>query len=77
MDGAVIAERIKSLRHAAGMTQEDFAKALNDWGAEVSLASVKKWETGDAIPSPRYSEAIGKALGVDPREIFVGTEGRP
>lgn len=60
------AKALKKIRYDVGMTQENFASAI-----DVSVSAVKQWELGLSIPSPssyvkicKYvdSEIIIKAL---------------
>ena len=79
MDKDVIAERIQSYRHAAGLTVEGLAARINELGEatgiSVTEASVRNWEAARTDMQARYGPVLGLALGVDPRDIFVGTEG--
>lgn len=45
--GGAMRDRIKELRTSFGLTQVKFAKILG-----VSVASLRRWEAGDASPSP-------------------------
>lgn len=55
------AERVRAVREASGLTQEDFARAVG-----VSLSSVSKWERGE-VPVRRKSWlAICGGLGIAP-----------
>ena len=45
--GGAMKDRIKELRTSFGLTQVKFAKILG-----VSVASLRRWEAGDALPSP-------------------------
>lgn len=57
--GSVFANRLKELRKAAGMSQEDVARA-----ADVSLSAITKLEAGSVEPTWATVRAIAKALGV-------------
>lgn len=46
MNGNPLAEQIKALRQAAGMTQEEFAKKIN-----VAKSTVCAYENGSRLPS--------------------------
>lgn len=54
-----IAETIKQVREARGMTQEDLAERL-----EVSRQAVSKWEVGASIPTPENLEILSEILEV-------------
>ncbi len=45
----MIADRIKYLREASGMTQSDLARALS-----ITRSSVNAWEMGISVPSTQY-----------------------
>lgn len=75
-----IAKKIKNLRMGLGMTQPEFAKALNTGtrGEEpVDQSTISKWETEAQKPSARHMVRLAGLAGV-PVEQFVGlptTEG--
>jgi len=56
-----------AFRAAAEKKSLTTAPELNDFladkGVSVSLAAVKKWLNGEAVPRPQLLERIGKALG--------------
>lgn len=56
---------LRGLRVGAGLTQEQLAKKLG-----VTHISVSRWETGQAIPSPRYIKAMADLFGVAGKDIF-------
>lgn len=56
---------LRSLRAGAGLTQQQLAKKLG-----VSHISVSRWETGKAIPSPRYIKKMADMFGVAGKDIF-------
>jgi DNA-binding transcriptional regulator YiaG len=43
------AEEIKAIRHALGLTQEQFADRL-----EVARSTIARWETGVRAPQSKY-----------------------
>jgi transcriptional regulator with XRE-family HTH domain len=53
------AKRIKSLRLARGLTQDDLAGE-----AHVSRATINNWENGATVPQPDKLEVVFRALGV-------------
>lgn len=60
-----IAENIKRIRAAAGMTQEEFGRL-----AGVSSMAVSQWENGRAVPRMRAVEKIASALRIARSEII-------
>ena len=56
---------LRSLRAGAGLTQQQLANKLG-----VSHISVSRWETGKAIPSPRYIKQMADMFGVAGKDIF-------
>jgi transcriptional regulator with XRE-family HTH domain len=53
------ARRIKSLRQARGLTQDDLAVE-----AHVSRATINNWENGATVPQADKLEVVFRALGV-------------
>ncbi len=53
------AKRIKSLRQARGLTQDDLAGE-----AKGSRATINNWENGATVPQPDKLEVVFRALGV-------------
>lgn len=53
------ARRIKSLRQARGLTQDDLAGEAN-----VSRATINNWENGATVPQADKLEVVFRALGV-------------
>jgi len=53
------AKRIKSLRQARGLTQDDLAGE-----AKVSRATINNWENGATVPQADKLEVVFRALGV-------------
>ena len=49
----------KRKRLAAGLTQQQIADKL-----KISQAAVKKWDQGEAKPSPRFFPKLAKILGI-------------
>lgn len=56
---------LRGLRVGAGMTQQELADKLG-----VTHISVSRWETGKAIPSPKYIKEMADMFGVDGKDIF-------
>lgn len=57
---------IKSLRIAAGMTQEQFAAELS-----IERSTVSKWETGEAKPRTDTLLRIAMLLGCSVDDLFT------
>ncbi len=53
LEGTEIGERIRALRQALGLTQEQLAARLG-----VSFPTVNRWENNHAKPSPLAMEKI-------------------
>ena len=64
----IIAERIKTLRNAAGLTQEKLSEA-----AQLGPEYISRLETADRTPSLDALVSISAAMGVD----VVDLVGRP
>lgn len=56
---------LRGLRVGAGLTQKQLAEKLG-----VSHISVSRWETGNAIPSPKYIKKMADMFGVEGKDIF-------
>lgn len=60
-----VGARIKNLRKAKGITQEELAELCN-----VSPSCVSRWETGSLYPRRDHLRVLAKVLGVTPEEIL-------
>ncbi len=58
--------RLKSVRHARGMTLEALSQ---DVGGVVTKQALSKYETGASVPSPRVLVAMARALKVKAIEL--------
>ena len=58
-------EKLQSLRHAAGLTQEQMAEEL-----QVSRQAVSRWESGRSYPEVEKILYIAKRYGVSMDELF-------
>jgi len=58
-------EEIKALRTKTGLSQTKFAAFLG-----VSVASLRRWESGDATPSPMAKEKIDSAMNLSDEELL-------
>lgn len=56
---------LRALRVGAGMTQQDLATKLG-----VTNISVSRWESGKAIPNPKYIKKMAEMFGVAGKDIF-------
>ncbi len=54
--------RIRKLRLAANMTQEQLADAVSALGSKVSRSAVAQWETNRATPDDPHIEHLSKVL---------------
>ena len=63
--------RLKELRRRAGMTQEELARA-----AEVTVASVQKWEQARRSMLFEAARKVAKALGVS-LDVLAGDKPIP
>lgn len=70
------AQQLQEVRSAAGLTQEEFAAAL-----QVSRQSVSKWESGRGYPEIEKILYICNRFGVTPNQLFAqevpGASGGP
>lgn len=63
-------KRLKELREAAEITQEEFVGLMAVWLDEpVSLSMVQKWEQGKRPINPNMLLEIAKYFKVEPKEI--------
>ena len=60
------AQQLQEVRRAAGLTQEEFAAAL-----QVSRQSVSKWESGRGYPEIEKILYICNRFGVTPNQLFA------
>lgn len=65
-------ERLKRLRKARGMTQQELADQLG-----VSNKSVSRWESGGGYPDVALLEPLARALGVTVDELLSNTPAVP
>ena len=63
---AKINEKIKCYRKTNNLTQEDLASRLN-----VSSRTVKRYESGEIIPSMQVLKRISEALNIDYKELDI------
>ena len=60
-------ERVTELRTAAGLSQNQLAKAM-----EVSRQAVSKWETGQSVPDPVKMIRLAELLDTDIEYLSTG-----
>ncbi len=63
-----LADRIKSLREQAGLTQADVARALG-----LTRSGVNAWEMGLSVPSTQYIVELAKTFHVS-TDYLLGME---
>lgn len=63
-----LAEKIKSLRDAAGITQTELAKML-----DITRSAVNSWEMGISIPQTQYIVELARIFGVS-TDYLLGVE---
>ena len=68
-DQTTFAERLKTLRKKAGLTQEEFAERIG-----VHSVTISKWEMGKQIPKTLTLKTIAEALHVSEDELLNGTQ---
>lgn len=66
-----LAERIKSLRERAGLTQAEMARILG-----ISRSGVNAWEMGLSVPSTQYIVELAKKFEVS-TDYLLGMETTP
>jgi repressor LexA len=59
--------RVRALRLAAGLSQNDLAEKL-----ETTKATISKIENSAIQPSPVWAERLAKQLGADPSDLLFG-----
>ncbi len=64
----MIADKVKLLREAQGMTQADLARKLG-----VTRSGVNAWEMGITVPSTQYVAALAELLEVS-ADYLLGIE---
>jgi transcriptional regulator with XRE-family HTH domain len=60
-----VGDRIKHLRDARALTQDELAEK-----AGVTVAALSRIERNNAEPRPSTRRKLAKALGVDPSELL-------
>lgn len=60
-----LGKKIRELRKARGVTQEELANALG-----ISFQAISKWETGIALPDVTMTPAIARYFGVTMDTLF-------
>ena len=66
-ENETFAERLKRLRKAAGLTQEELAGKIN-----VHSVTVSKWETGEQLPKTLIIKRLSTALHISEDELLNG-----
>ena len=65
-----VGEKVKMLREAQNMTQEELARAVG----YKTRSSITKIETGEADPTQKKLMKLAAALGVSPAELLGDSE---
>ncbi len=63
-----VGDKIKRLRDARALTQEELATR-----AGITVAALSRIERNSAEPRPTTRRKLAEALGVDPAELVEGT----
>lgn len=67
-------QRIKSIRQALGLTQQELCQQLKLAGSPVSESSLQMWEIGTRLIKPYKMPALAKALGVTEAYLYGYTD---
>lgn len=67
--GDQIGQRLRAMRIAAGLSQEQLAVRL---GTDVAAGTVSRWERGTRVPTVATLVRIAEALGADAEALFRG-----
>lgn len=67
----IVGDRIRTLREAAGITQETFAKQVY-----VSQPAVSQWERGKKMPARPTQFRVADVLRTDRSFLFAEVVGR-
>lgn len=63
--------RLKHLRLAHNLTQEQLAERIAEHGVTVTVSAISNAENGNRPVSRKLTDAWAKALGVDPLDVWV------
>ena len=76
-DQNVLGKKIAEARTGLGLSLAAFKTLLTDYGVDVSVAAINKWEMGGSAPNAYQLLAIGQALQVDEDyTYFMSTSSR-
>ncbi|NOR03634.1 helix-turn-helix transcriptional regulator [Mycolicibacterium fortuitum] len=64
--------RIKDLRLALGLSQEQTAQRIAEHGVEITAAGISNVENGNKKASDRLLTAWAKAFGIEPLNVWHG-----
>lgn len=73
MGGARATNRVREIRKAIKLTQEELAHRV---GEETSIATISRLESGRMTLTLPWMKRLGEALGVAPHELIAGNEGQ-
>jgi transcriptional regulator with XRE-family HTH domain len=65
-----LAERLTSLRVAAGLSVDEFARAITKAGYSVKEPTIYSWEQGRSSPHVEAFPAIAKVLKIAPGDVL-------
>ena len=65
-----VAERIKSIAHARGITAPALHRSMIREDCDVSISAVCRWIDGSRNPSAGYIPAVARSLGVSLGELY-------
>ena len=72
LDTKAMGLRIRSLRTTFGLSRDSFVKEIGSF----SVSSVRKWESGDSVPSLGAVVAICNRFNVSVDELVLGFSSR-
>ena len=64
-DQNILGKKIAEARNGLGLSLAAFKSLLAEYGVDVSVAAINKWEMGGSAPNAYQLLAIGQALQVD------------
>lgn len=73
-----LGKKIAEARNNLGFSLAAFKARLSEYGVDVSVPAIHKWEMGGSAPNAYQLLAIGQALGIDEDfTYFMSTSNRP
>lgn len=75
LEDTLFGERLKHYRKNLNLSQgQVIIKLLNDFGIEITQASLSKYESGTHEPNLRTLKALAEIYGVDPQELLFAQD---